>query len=377
MTVRCISSRSRFANMMYVVAAVWGAATMYGRGVAQTAASHQSGVTAQMQPSTARALSPADAATLKSLRKSIDTGHAADALQQIAALRAQRSAGAPMPGLNLVEGLAYYAESNLKAADASFAEALVDDPKDVEAAQMRGLTLFGLGHPNEAIPLLQFASAKGSLGKTDPNYLLALCYMDSHRYDDARHAFAAQFGFAPDSADAYLVAARMLLRREYLPIAQSFAERAVALSPTLPLAHELLGEIALAGNHLDEAIAEFEKERTRNPVEPSIYDRLGDAYTRAARYDDAQRSLQEAVLLEPNATGPYILLGKIMLKKGDPIAAVTYLQRAEHMDPANYITHSLLGQAFRGIGRIDDAAREAGTAEKLQNATEPKLATAN
>jgi predicted Zn-dependent protease len=373
MSVRYISSRSRLANMLYVAAVLGG-----GHVIAQTASSHRSTVTAQMQsPPAQRALSPADAATLKSLRKSIDTGHAADALQQIAALRAHRSTGAPMPGLNLVEGLAFYAESNLKAADASFASALVDDPEDVEAAQMRGLTLFGLGHPNEAIPLLQFASAKGGLGKTDPNYLLALCYMDSHSYDDARHAFAMQFGFAPDSGDAYLVAARMLLRREYLPVAQSFAEKAVAISPSLPLAHELLGEIALAGNHLDDAIAEFEKERARNPVEPSIYDRLGDAYTRATRYDDAQRSLQEAVLLEPNATGPYILLGKIMLKKGDPIAAVTYLQRAEHMDPANYITHSLLGQAYRGVGRVDDATREATTAEKLQNATEPKLATAN
>ncbi len=342
----------------------------------------QPGAGAAQSPSGTVASAPtsqatSDAAKLQSLRRSIDTGHAADALQQIAAIRAQRSGGtgATIPGLNLVEGLAFYAQSNLKAADASFAAALVDDPNDVEASQMRGLTLFGLGHPAEAIPLLQSVSAKGGLGRADPNYVLALCYMDTHRFDEARHAFAAQFGFAPDSADAYLVAARMLLRREYLPIAQSFAEKAAAMDPSLPLVHELLGEIALAGNHLDQAVAEFEKERARNPLEPSIYDRLGDAYTRAARYDDAQRSLQEAVLLEPNATGPYILLGKIMLKKGDPIAAVTYLQRAERMDPANYITHSLLGQAYRGMGRTDEASREATTAERLQNATEPKAAS--
>jgi predicted Zn-dependent protease len=242
---------------------------------------------------------------------------------------------------------------------------------------MRGLTLFRLGHPAEAIPLLEFASAKGGLGKADPHYILALCYMDTRRYDDARHAFAAQFGFPQDSAEAYLVAARMLLRREYLPIAQSYAQKSVELEPALPLAHELLGEIALAGNHLDEAIAEFEKEKVHNPLEGSIYDRLGDTYSRAARYDDAQRSLQEAILLEPNSTGPYILLGKTMLKKGDPIAAVTYLDRAAQMDPANYITHSLLGQAYRAMGRTEDASRETVTAQKLQTASEPKLANAH
>jgi predicted Zn-dependent protease len=311
---------------------------------------------------------------MKALHHSIDTGHAADALKTIADLRAK---GGDLRGLDRIEGLARYAQSELTLADAAFAAALQEDPNDIESAQMRGLTLFRLGRPADAIPLLEFASAKGGLGKADPNYILALCYMDTRRYDDARHAFAAQFGFAPDSAEAYLVAARMLLRREYLPIAQSYAQKSVELEPALPLAHELLGEIALAGNHLDEAIAEFEKEKAHNPLEGSIYDRLGDTYSRAARYDDAQRSLQEAILLEPNSTGPYILLGKTMLKKGDPIAAVTYLDRAAQMDPANYITHSLLGQAYRAMGRTEDASRETVTAQKLQTASEPKLVNAH
>lgn len=127
------------------------------------------------------------------------------------------------------------------------------------------------------------------------------------------------------------------------------------------------------GNHLDEAIAELEKERAHNPLEGSVYDRLGDAYVRAGKFDEAQRSLQEAVLLEPNATGPLILLGKTLIKKNDPLGAATYLERAATMDPANYMTHSLLGQAYRSMGRLEDASRENATAQKLQGETEPKL----
>jgi tetratricopeptide (TPR) repeat protein len=308
-------------------------------------------------------------ANLAALRKTIDTGHPADALQRIQDLRKSGD----QPGLSRLEGMAQYALGDLKAADTAFAAALVADPSDLESAQMRGLTLFRLGRPADAIPLLESAAAKGSLGKADPNYILALCYMDTRRYDDARHAFAAQFGFPPDSAAAYLAASRMLLRREFIPVSQTFAQKSLELDPALPLAHELLGEIALAGNHLDDAIAEFQKEKARNPLEGSIYDRLGDAYTRAARYDDAQRSLQAALLLEPNSTGPYILLGKTMLKKGDAVAAVTYLERANQLDPSNYITHSLLGQAYRAMGRAEDASRETATAQKLQAATEPRL----
>ncbi len=50
-----------------------------------------------------------------------------------------------------------------------------------------------------------------------------------------------------------------------------------------------------------------------------------------------------------------------------------YLERAEKMDPSNFITHSLLGQAYRSLGRAEDASRETQTSEKLQAASEPRL----
>jgi predicted Zn-dependent protease len=307
--------------------------------------------------------------SLRAIRQSIDTGHPDEALAAIAKLRAD---GAGRVGLSRMEGLADYAKGDLRGADAAFAAALREESKDLESAEMRGLVLVRLGRPADAIPLLESAKG-GPLTKADPNYILALCYMDVRRYDDARRAFAAQYGFAADSGAAYLIAARMLLRREYLPVAQQFAEKSLELEPTLPLAHELLGEIALAGGHVDVAIAELEKERARNPLEGSVYDRLGDAYVRSARYEEAQRVLQQAILLEPNATGPFILLGKTMLKRSDPVAAATYLQRANQLDPANYMTHSLLGQAYRAMGRSEDASRETATAQRLQAASEPKL----
>jgi tetratricopeptide (TPR) repeat protein len=365
------TSRTRLARL--------GSALLLLVAICAAAPGQDSPVTGSLQPRPASSPGQheASAEDLQSIRKLIDSGHPADALQRISVLRSTASQSSSQagdqPGLGRLEGLAQYALGDLKAADTAFAEALTLDHADVESSQMRGLILFRLGRPADAIPLLEAAAAKGSLGKADPNYILALCYLDTRRYDDARHAFAAQFGFPPDSAAAYLATARMLLRREFLPVAKTFAEKAIEIEPSLPLAHELLGEIALAGNHLDDAIAEFQQEKARNPLEPSLYDRLGDAYTRAARYDDAQRTLQAALLLEPNATGPYILLGKTMLKKGDAVAAATYLERADQLDPANYITHSLLGQAYRAMGRSDEASRQIATAQKLQAESQPTL----
>ncbi len=307
---------------------------------------------------------------LHTIQQMIDKGDTAGALKQLDGLAA---APPVAPGVRRLQGKAFYSLNRLPEADNAFAAALAQDPHDLESTQLRGLTLFREGKPGEAIPLLTAAHDWGPDTRVDPSYVLALCYLDTRRYDDARHSFASQYGFAQDSAPAYLLAARMLLRREYLPVAKEFAEKAIALDPNLPLAHQLLGEVALAGNHLDEAIAEFEKERARNPLNGIIYDRLGDAYTRAARYQDALQSLQRAVLLEPNVTGPFILLGKVLLKQQAPANAAMYLERARSMDPGNYMTHNLLGQAYRALGRSDEATREIATAQKIQADNEPKF----
>jgi tetratricopeptide (TPR) repeat protein len=309
---------------------------------------------------------------LTRLRQMIDRGQTADALEQLDAMAVQQPAPA---GVNRLRGLALYSQNQFVEADTAFAIALKQDPHDQESIQLRGLTLFRLGRPADAIPLLESAHELTGQTRVDPNYVLALCYIDTGQYDSARRAFALQYGFPADSAAAYLLAARMLMRREYLPVARQFGAKALELDPQLPLAHALLGEIALAGEHLDEAIGEFEKERVRNPLDGGIYDRLGDAYTRAADYTKALQSLQRALLLEPNSTGPYILLGKVLLKRQDPAGALMYLERAERMDSGNYITHSLLGQAYRSLGRTEDASRETQISQKIQAASEPKLET--
>ena len=326
--------------------------------------------------------------SLAQVRQKIDRGHAADALADLDRMAAQN----PVPsGVQRLRGIALYAQNKLVAAEQAFAAATQQDPTDREAVQLRGITLYRLGRPALAIPLLEQSrnppkadppansEAPSAHPDTpvDPQYVLALCYLDTRRYDDARAAFAAQYGFPPESAPAYLLAARMLLRREYIPVAQESARKALALSPNLPLAHLLLGEAALAQEHLDEAITELEQERRLNPLYPSTYDRLGDAYVRRGDFAKARQSLQEAILLEPDFTGPFILLGKVLLKQQDPASASTYLERARQMDPQNYMTHSLLGQAYRQMGRADEARRETDTAEKLQAATTPKLTDAH
>ena len=296
-------------------------------------------------------------------------GHLDAALAQLDQLAAQ----SPEPaGVERLRGMIFYQKEQFSPAIEAFAKAADQDPDDHDSVEMHGVSLFRLGHIQEAIPFLEKARVGVQGANVDPNYVLALCYADVQRYDDARHAFAAQYGFASDSAEAYLLAGRLFLRRELRDEAGAEATKALAINASLPLAHELLGEVALSRADTAGAIREFEAERAIDPLNPDLYDRLGDAYLRNGQYEDAQLALNRAVLLEPQATGPYILLGETFLKLKQPIQALHYLDHAEKMDPSNYITHNLLGQAYRATGQVDEANREFKLVVDIQHRNDPK-----
>jgi tetratricopeptide (TPR) repeat protein len=270
-------------------------------------------------------------------------------------------------GVERLRGIIFYQKEEFPEAIQAFSKAEAQDPKDRESLEMHGVALFRLGQPAKALPLLQKAHATVERANIDPQYVLGLCYTDLQRYADARHAFATQYGFAPDSAEAYLLAGRLFLRRELTTEAAAEAGKALQINPALPLAHQLLGEVALAKGDTPGAIRELEAERKLNPLNGLLYDRLGDAYLRNEQYTEAQQALNRAVLLEPNSTAPFILLGEVFLKLKQPIQALHYLDHAARMDPSNYVTHNLLGQAYKATGQLSEANREFKMVVDLQH----------
>ena len=96
------------------------------------------------------------------------------------------------------------------------------------------------------------------------------------------------------------------------------------------------------------------------------FSQLGDARVRQGKWDDAITALQKSIWLNPFYSAPYILLGKAYLQKGQTATAEGMLTRAIEYDPNNRSAHYLLGQLFQRTGRLEEAKREFGIAEKLQ-----------
>ncbi|HYM79686.1 MAG TPA: tetratricopeptide repeat protein [Candidatus Dormibacteraeota bacterium] len=320
---------------------------------------------AAQQPARSEAASPQAVATLSEFSEAHKLMQQGKVDEAIAELRKVESSDPAAKGLALELGTAYYKKSDFPSAIEYLKKATLADPANREAVQLLGMAYFAGGHPAEAIPLLEKVQGWISRANVDGYYILGTCYIQTRNYDQARQAFGKMFEVPGDSAAAYLFTARMLLRQEYDPVAEEYAQKAAALDPKLPLVHYLLGELYLYKSRLPESIAEFQKELAINPAHAATYYKLADAYSRVQKFDEAQKLLQRSIRLDATSSVPFILMGKVLQKKGDYDLAVLALKHAVTMEPNNPTTHYLLGQAYRDMGRKEEAESELKRSQEL------------
>ncbi len=308
---------------------------------------------------------PSDADALAQAHQLLEQGKVDEALTKLKEIQARDE---NLKGLDRELGIAYYRSSDYLRAASLLQKVTAADPNDKEATQLLGLSYFFTGKPKLAIPLLEKVQSWFPTAHVDASYVLGVSYIQTRDYDNARKAFATMFGVPPDSPAAHIFVSRMLMRQGFDTIAEQEAKKAVELDPKLPMANYLLGEMYIFKSRIPEAIKAFEAELAINPANAATYYRLADAYTRVQRWDDAEKLLQQSIWLDSTASGPFILMGKVLVKKNDATLAVRSLQRALSMDPNNYIAHNLLGQAYRMLGKTADAEKELELSQKLQDA---------
>jgi len=121
-----------------------------------------------------------------------------------------------------------------------------------------------------------------------------------------------------------------------------------------------------------EAVDEFNKAIEKDPKQPGILARLGDAYMKMEKYDDALATYQKAAAL--GATDPVIFtnMGVVLSKLGKVAESQDAFKKAAAMSPGSAQNHYNLGVTMFNSGRLAEAI----DAFKQAIATDPNYAEA-
>jgi tetratricopeptide (TPR) repeat protein len=267
-------------------------------------------------------------------------------------------------------GVEFYKQQKYTEAISTLQEAVkTEEPNSVdykESALLIGQSYFMLLQAPKAIPWLEKVP-----NVNEANYMLGYAYLQNKQLDRSEAAFARLFQLKPETAEGHLVAAQMMLKKEYQQEAMLEVEKSLALDPNLPEAHFLLGEMHISRGQLDEGINDMQRELALNPNFAMAWYRLGDAYTRKEQWDSAVPNLQRAVWLNPDYSGPYILLGKCYFKQGNLPNAEGILRAALGLDPRNQSATYLLAQTLVAVGKKADGEATLEKWKELKTPSNP------
>lgn len=261
-------------------------------------------------------------------------------------------------------GIAHYRAGQFAKAIEVFERFLNDKPDAVQARQLYGLSLSALGRDEEALrqlePTLDVASP-------DPAvlYSLGLAYLRLGK-SGLRATLERLAAFPAGLPALHLLQGQAFLRDRDYDHALEELQAAAKLNADLPRLHFSLGLANfMLGKH-KEAIAEFENETRRNPLDtPSLY-YLAEAYEKDGNLIEARRWVEAALRLDsqlPEANG---LLGKILFKQGQPAEAVKLLEFAAKKKSDDHELRYALARTYQQLGRKEDAAREFAEVQRLK-----------
>ena len=126
-----------------------------------------------------------------------------------------------------------------------------------------------------------------------------------------------------------------------------------------------LGESRIALHDPRGAIGAFETLVSLTPQDPVALMQLGESYRDLSRWDDATRTIQRALSIDPGPAQYWNSLGTVLGSSGKMPEAEHAFGEAVKRDPANGLYHYNHGLALQQLGRRDDAITEFRQAQAL------------
>jgi len=292
-------------------------------------------------------------------------------------------------------GLLYFQQRDFQKAAEVLEKGLKVDPAMSSASALLGISLYQLGEYTKARPRLEAALRSNP---KDNNAELFLAN-DLIKLGDLQVAAGHLENLShrqPQDQEAWY-----LLGKTYMQLSEQALSKMNAIDPNSVLAHEMSGEIMESMKNYDGAVVEYKKAVELAPQQAGTHLKLGNVYWYLGEWDAAIKEFQAELLNDPrsceaqgqigniliaqrmnfeeglmevdkalsicpNQVQAHIDRGRALVKLNRSEDALKDLQFAEQATPDDPTIHFFLAQAYRSLGRAQDAQAEMRLFSKLE-----------
>ncbi len=195
-------------------------------------------------------------------------------------------------------------------------------------------------------------------GDGGAHYYRGVALQSQRRNAAAAAQFEEAIGLSPNLPDSYLSLA--IVRTKELPESkiQQLLDRYIHLTGKPALAHYVMSGAYRTWHKYPEAIRYAEMSVQEEGSNYAYVHNLGQLYSYARHWDDADRTLNASLRLTPKPALPLTELGVNAEKAGRFAPAIEYFHQALAADPTNGLLHQFLYRNYQRQGDAAAAQRE-------------------
>jgi len=266
-----------------------------------------------------------------------------------------------MSSASALLGIARYEMADYAGARAPLEAALRGNPKDDNAELFLANDLIKLGELDLAAEHLRKLSQRQPANQ-EIWYLLGKVHMKL-----SEQALSKLNEIDADSVWAHEISGEVMESMKNYDGALIEYKKAVDMAPQQTGAHYLLGNAYWSLSMWDAASEQFLAELTNDPGNCLAQWKLGNiVLEQRGDPGEALANVQKALDLCPNLMSARVDRARSLVKLDRPAEAVRDLEAAEKADPAEPSTHFLLAQAYRALGKTQEAQAEMKLFSKLE-----------
>ena len=300
-------------------------------------------------------------------------------------------------------GSLYLRQREYKKAAAVLEKGLKIGPKMSSASALLGLALYEMGDYAEAGRNLESA-LRANPKDNNAELFLANALIKLGKYEQAAEHLRQLSQRQPENQEVLY-----LLGKVHMKLSEEALTKLNALDPNSVWAHEISGEVMESMKNYDGALLEYKKAVEVAPLQAGTHYHLGNAYWSLNMWDAATDQFHAELANDPSNCMAQWKLGNIILEQhGDSAAALAETQKALEMcpdlmaarvdraralikldrhaeavkdleaaakaDPGESSAHFLLAQAYRALGRTQEAQAEMKVFSKLEESARAKTA---